>query len=96
MQADRLREKLAASRDRAQGKRQNCRAINFNVGEEALLWDQGTKRYRDQVTIQAPNRGLDGESRSFWVLMGNGKQKLVHASWLIKPPPEQEEASVSN
>ena len=92
VQADRLREKLAASRDRAQGRRQNCRAIDFNVGEKALLWDQGTKRYRDQVTVQAPNRGLDGGSRSFWVLMENGKQKLVHSSWLIKPPPEQGEA----
>ena len=57
VQAARLREKLAASRDKAQGRKQNCRAIDFDVG----LWDQGTKRYKDPVTVQAPNRGLDGQ-----------------------------------
>ena len=92
VRAAQLREKLAASRDKAQGRRQNCRAIDFDVGEKALLWDQGTKRYKEPVTVQAPNRGLDGGSRSFWVLMDNGKQKLVHSSWLIKSPPEQGEA----
>ena len=88
-------EKLAASRDKAQGRKQNCRAIHFEVGESALLWDQGMKCYVEPVTVQAPNPGLDGGSRSFWVMGENGRQKLVHSSWLIKAPPpapEQEEA----
>ena len=95
VRAAQLREKLAASRDKAQGRRQNCRAINFDVGEKALLWDQGAKRYKEPVTVQAPNPGLDGGSRSFWVMCDSGRQKLVHSSWLIKAPPpapEQGEA----
>ena len=90
--AAQLREKLPASRDKAQGRKQNCRAIHFDVGEKALLWDQGAKRYREPVTVQAPNPGLDGGSQSFWVLCDSGRQKLVYSSWLIKSPPEQGEA----
>ena len=87
-----LCEKLAASRDKAQGRKKNCRAIHFEVGEHALLWDQSQKRYVEPVTVQAPNPGLDGASRSFWVMGENGRQKLVHSSWLIKvPPPTQEQ-----
>ena len=72
VQAAQLPEKLAASRDKAQGRRQNCRAIHFDVGEKALLWDQGVKRYVEPVTVQAPNPGLDGGSRSFWVMCDSG------------------------
>ena len=57
------------------------------MGESALLWDQGVKRYREEVKVVAPNPGLDGASRSYWVEGDNGHQKLVHVSWLIKLPP---------
>ena len=90
-----LRDKLAESRDKAQGRRSNARPITFAVGEPALLWDQGIKRYSEEVEIIAPNRGLDGAARSFWVQGANNRQKLVHSSWLIKIPPVepvQEEA----
>ena len=86
-----LRNKLAASRDKAQGRRSNCRAISFDVGEPALLWNQGLKRYEENVTVVAPNPGMDGASRSYWVQGANERQKLVHASWLIKMPPEEQE-----
>ena len=86
-----LRDKLAASRDKAQGRKSNCRPISFNVGEPALLWNQGLKRYEENVTVVAPNPGLDGASRSYWVQGTNEKQKLVQASWLIKVPPEEPE-----
>ena len=91
MLAAELCDKLAASRDKAQGRRSNCRAISFEVGEPALLWNQGQKRYEEQVTVQAPNPGLDGASRSYWVIGDNGKQKLVHSSWLIKVPAQEQE-----
>ena len=90
-----LRDKLAASRDKAMGRRSNCRAVSFTIGEPAMLWDQGLKRYNEPVSIVAPNPGLDGASRSYWVQGANERQKLVHSSWLIKLPPEepkQEEA----
>ena len=93
--AAQLCEKLAESRDKAQGRRKNCRPIDFSVGDKALLWDQGAKRYSEEVTIQAPNPGLDGGSRSFWILGNNGRSRLVHATWLIRlppPGPDQEEA----
>ena len=86
-----LCNKLAASRDRAQGRRTNCRAISFDVGEPALLWNQGTKRYEEQVTVVAPNPGLDGASRSYWIQGDNERKKLVHTSWLIKVPPQDPE-----
>ena len=91
-----LRSKLAASRDKAQG-RSTARPICFSVGEPALLWNQGTKRYQEEVTITAPNAGIDGASRSYWVEGSTGRPKLVHVSWLIKLPPapveeEEEEA----
>ena len=86
-----LRDKLAASRDDAQGRRSNCRAVSFTVGEPALLWDQGVKRYNEPVTIVAANPGLDGASRSFWVKGANKRQKIVHSSWLIRLPPEEPE-----
>ena len=85
--AAQLCEKLAASMDKAQGRKQNCQAIHFEVGDSALLWDQGQKCYVEPVTVQAPNPGLDGGSRSFWVQGENGHQKLVHSSWLIRVPP---------
>ena len=90
-----LREKLAVSRDKAMGRRKNCRAVSFTVGDPALLWDKDLKRYNEPVSIVAPNPGMDGASRSYWVQGANERQKLVHSSWLIKPPteePEQEEA----
>ena len=43
--AAQLCEKLAASRDKAQGRKKNCRPISFNVGDSALLWNQETHRY---------------------------------------------------
>ena len=89
--AAQLCEKLAAYRDVAQGRRKNCRAIQFQVGEPALLWDQGAKRYVEQVVVQAPNPRLDGASRSFWVIGESGRSKLVHGSWLIKMPPSAPE-----
>ena len=90
-----LRDKLAESRDKAQGRRKNARPISFAVGEQALLWDQSLKRYHEEVSIVAPNTGLNGAARSFWVQGANNRQKLVHSSWLIKIPPVepvQEEA----
>ena len=85
--AAQLCEKLAESRDKAQGRRKNCRPIHFEVGDNALLWDQGQRRYVEHMTIQAPNPGMDGGSRSYWVLGENGRSKLVHSSWLIHVPP---------
>ena len=66
--AAQLCEKLAASRDKAQGRKKNCRPISFNVGDSALLWNQETHHYVEPVVVQAPNPGLDGASRSYWVL----------------------------
>ena len=86
-----LCHKLAASRDKAQGRRSNCRAIAFELGEPALMWNQSQKRYEEQVTVQAPNPGLDGASRSYWIRDNNGRQKLVHTSWLIKVPAQDQE-----
>ena len=85
-----LRDKLAESRDKAQGRRKNARPITFAVGEPALLWDQSLKRYNEEVSIVAPNTGLNGAARSFWVQGATGRQTLVHASWLIKLPPVAE------
>ena len=85
--AAQLCEKLAESRDKAQGRKKNCRPIHFNVGDAALLWDQRSHRYEEEVVVQAPNPGLDGASRSYWVMGTNGRQKLVHCSWLIRVPP---------
>ena len=85
-----LRSKLAASRDKALG-RSNARPICFSMGEPALLWNQGTKRYQEEVTITDPNPGLDGASMSYWVEGATGRPKLVHVSWLIKLPPVPEE-----
>ena len=42
------------------------------------------------VTVVGPNPGLDGASRSYWVKNTNEKQKLVHSSWLIKVPQEEQ------
>ena len=84
--AQELRAKLAASRDKAQGRKHNTRAIEFQVGETCLLWDHREHRFSHQCSILAPNRGLDGASRSYWVEDDGGKQKLVHCSWLIKLP----------
>ena len=81
-----LREKLAASRDRAQGRRKNVRRIQFDIGEEALLWDHKEKRFKIPVTIITPNLGMDGEARSFWIEDDGGRQRLVHISWLVKLP----------
>ena len=81
-----LREKLAQSRDKAQGRRKNVRRVHFNMGEEALLWDHREKRFSLPVTVITPNIGMDGESRSFWVEDDGGRQKLVHVSWLVKLP----------
>ena len=74
--AAQLPEKLAASRDTAQGRRKNCHPISFNVGDSALLWDQETHRYVEPVVVQAPNPGLDGQ-----VIYIGSWGKMVARSW---------------
>ena len=83
-----LRDKLAASRDKAQGRRKNARAIHFEEGESALLWDHREHKYKIPVSIVAPNIGMDGAARSFWIEDEGGRQRLVHVSWLVKMPVE--------
>ena len=57
------------------------------------MWDQRDKGYKTPVTVQAPNQGLDGPSRSYWLRDDRDKSRLVHVSWLIRAPePEQPEA----
>ena len=92
VQAQHLRDKLAASRDRAQGRRKNVRAVEFQVGEQCLMWCHRDKRYKIPVTILAPNQGLDGAARSYWVSDDGGKSRLVHVSWLVKVPEQPEPA----
>ena len=84
--AQELREKLAASRDKAQGRRRNTRAIEFQIGEHCLMWDHREHRFNLNCTVVAPNRGLDGGARSYWVEDDSGRQKLIHTSWLVKLP----------
>ena len=87
--AQQLRDNLAASRDRAQGRRKNARAMEFDVSEQALLWDHKDHRYKVPVKVLAPNRGLDGAARSYWVQDESGRQRLVHVSWLVKLPEQE-------
>ena len=84
--AEELRSKLAASRDKAHGRRKNVRPIELAEGDKCQMWDQRDKRYSHPVTVQAPNTGLDGAARSYWVLDEQLRGRLVHVSWLVKDP----------
>ena len=82
--------------DLVQGTYKCCGVNNasdwaWKVGEPALMWNQSQKRYEEQVTVQAPNPGLDGASRSNWIMGDNGRQRLVHTSLLIKVPAQEQE-----
>ena len=56
------------------------------------MWDQREKRYKTPVTVQAPNHGLDGASRSYWIQDDRNKSRLVHVCWLVRAPePEHSE-----
>ena len=84
--AEDLRAKLAASRDKARGRRKNNRPLELAAGDKCFMWDQREKRYSHPVTVQAPNTGLDGAARSYWVLDEQLRGRLVHVSWLVKDP----------
>ena len=58
------------------------------------MWDQRDKRYKTPVTVQAPNQGLDGASRSNWVKDDRDKSCLVHVSWLVRAPEPGEPVAV--
>ena len=67
--ASQLCEKLAASQDKALGRQKNARALELDIGEPCLMWDQIDKRYKTPVTLQAPNQSLDG---ALQILLGQG------------------------
>ena len=81
-----LRDKLAASRDRAMGRQKNNRPLELQIGDHCWMWDQRAKRYSLPVTVQAPNQGMDGASCSYWVMDDRNRGRLVHVSWLVKAP----------
>ena len=92
--AAQLCNKLAASRDKALGRRKSNRPLELTVGDPCLMWDQRDKRYKIHVTVQASNQGMDEASRSYWVTDDRNKSRLVHVSWLVRAPEPKEPEAV--
>ena len=70
--------------------------MQFEVSEDALLWDHKDHRYKIPVKVLAPNLGLDGAARSYWIQDESGRQRLVHVSWLVKVPAEPAPTPAAN